>query len=180
MHVKELGLPGMYLIWGEPYADERGVFRRHFCDQRLAEHGIDFVVRQGNISENFKQGTLRGFHFQKPPHAEQKILTVLSGCLFNVTVDLRPQSPTYLKKVVLELNAQSRQSVLLPAGTANAFLTLSDQVLVHYYMSEPFNADSYQGFHYADPDLAIEWPVEIRCISERDAGLPTLRQTGFL
>lgn len=180
MHVRELELAGMYLVWGEPYSDERGVFRRHFCDQSLAAHGIDFVVRQGNLSENFKQGTLRGFHFQKPPHAEQKILTVLSGSLFNVTVDLRPDSPTFMQKVALELDAKSRQSVLLPAGTANAFLTTSDQVLVHYYMSEPFHADSYQGFHYADPDLAINWPVEIRCVSERDERLPTLRQSGFL
>jgi dTDP-4-dehydrorhamnose 3,5-epimerase len=171
-------LSGMYLIWGEPYADDRGVFRRHFCKESLLQHGIEFDVKQGNISENPHTGTLRGFHFQLSPYAEQKILTVLSGSLWNVTVDLRPDSPTYRQYQVLQLNASDRQSLLIPAGTANAFLTMADNTLVHYYMSEFFQADSYRGFHYLDPDLAITWPAPIKFISDRDDNLPSLRALG--
>jgi dTDP-4-dehydrorhamnose 3,5-epimerase len=178
MNVIAQQLPGMYLIWGEPYSDKRGVFRRHFCQQSLLQQGIQFEVKQGNISENPYAGTLRGFHFQLSPYAEQKILTVLSGSIWNVTVDLRPESPTYRQYQVLQLNAAERQSLLIPAGTANAFLTMSDNTLVHYYMSELFQPDSYRGFHYRDPDLAITWPQPVKLISDHDDNLPTLRSLG--
>ncbi len=180
MQLAPQSLNGMYLIWGQPFADERGVFRRHFCQHTLAEQGIDFSVSQGNISENPHKGTLRGFHYQLAPYAEQKILTVLSGELWNVTVDLRPQSATFLQYQVCHLKAEERKSLLIPDGTANAFLTLTDNTLVHYYMSEAFQPDSYRGFHYNDPDLAIQWPQAVETISERDDALPTLREAGII
>lgn len=179
MQVEAQSLAGMYLIGGKPFEDERGVFRRHYCRQALAEQGIDFPVSQGNISENPTRGTLRGFHFQLAPYAEQKIVTVLTGALWNVTVDLRPDSKTYLKYQICELDSTSRKSLLIPDGTANAFLTTDDNTLVHYYMSEAFQPDSYRGFHYLDPDLNIPWPEPIQRISEHDNTLPTLRDAGF-
>lgn len=180
MQVVPQSLDGIYLIWGEPFSDERGVFRRHFCEHALREQGIEFQVVQGNLSENPTRGTLRGFHYQLAPYAEQKILTVLSGELWNVTVDLRPDSPTFLQYQVCELKAEDRKSLLIPAGTANAFLTRRDNTLVHYYMSEAFQPDSYRGFHYNDPDLAVPWPEPVTLISERDDALLTLREAGII
>ncbi len=171
---------GMYLLSADIHSDERGKFRRHFCQKSLVEQGIDFTVAQANISENTSKWTLRGFHFQHSPHQEQKILTVLSGRIFNVTVDLRPESPTFLRHICRYFSALDRVSLLIPAGTANAFLTCEDNTLVHYYMSEYFAPDSYAGFHYLDPFLSIKWPHQPINISERDRVLPTLKELGIV
>lgn len=180
MHVDALEIDGVNILSADVYEDERGKFRRNFCHNALKAQGINFNVAQANISENTSKGTLRGFHFQHAPFAEQKILTVLSGEIFNVTVDLRIDSPTYLKKICRCFSSGERLSLLIPAGTANAFLTLKDNTLVHYYMSEFFAPDSYAGFHYNDPFLAVQWPIPIAVISEKDEQLPTLQELGLI
>jgi dTDP-4-dehydrorhamnose 3,5-epimerase len=171
---------GMYLLSADIHSDERGKFRRHFCHKALKEQGIDFTVAQANISENTSKWTLRGFHYQNAPYQEQKILTVLSGKIFNVTVDMRPESPTFLRHVSRYFSASDRVSLLIPAGTANAFLTCEDNTLVHYYMSENFTPSSYNGFHYLDPVLGIDWPQQPEVISDRDDALQTLKELGIV
>ena len=160
------------LITPDLHHDDRGVFRRSFCIEEFKKNKIDFKVVQGNISENFKQHTMRGFHYQKLPSVESKIISCVTGSLFNVVIDLRKKSKTYLKTVSLEISAMQRQSIYVPPGCANAFLTLSDQTIVHYYMGDYFNPESYSSIRYNDPMFSIDWPFEPKVISEKDLNIP--------
>jgi len=168
----ELALPGVWLIEPELHADKRGVLRRHFCMEEFAAHGLDPKVAQGNISENPTRGTLRGFHYQARPFEEAKTLSCLSGALYDIVVDLRQDSPAYMKWVAAELSADSRVSLHVPAGCANAWLTTAPNSIVHYYMSEMYAADSYRGFRYDDPSFGFRWPFEPVLISEKDLSFP--------
>lgn len=168
----EQSIKGLYLIEPAVFADERGVFRRSFCQNELKEAGIEFTVCQGNISENFSKFTMRGFHFQKMPSAESKILTPITGALYNVVLDLRRDSDTFLKWQSMEVRSSERESLLVPAGCANAFLTIHENTIVHYYMGDFFKTATYSGFRYNDPFFNIPWPVEPLVISERDRDFP--------
>jgi dTDP-4-dehydrorhamnose 3,5-epimerase len=161
-------IPGLVKIIPELHKDERGVFRRSFCQKELSQHGINFEVKQGNISENFKKHTLRGFHYQVQPTFESKILSCITGSLYNVVIDLRKSSKTFQQLVVLEISSKERESIHVPSGCANAFLTMSDQTIVHYYMGDFFNPDTYRGIRYNDPAFMVEWPCEPEIISDRD------------
>lgn len=152
-------------------SDERGVFRRHFCKHELQAVGVDFDVAQGNISENFKKHTLRGFHYSKLPSKEIKLLSCIAGSAWNVTIDVRPNSPTYLQKLAFEISAENRKSILIPAGCANAFLSLEDQTSFHYYMGEFYGVASDSGFSFDDPQFSVEWPHSPEIISEKDLHL---------
>ena len=161
-------IPGLVKIIPELHKDERGVFRRSFCQKEMEQHGLFFDVKQGNISENFKEHTLRGFHYQIEPTNESKVLSCITGSLYNVVIDLRKESKTFRQSVVLEISAKERESIHVPAGCTNAFLTMSDQTIVHYYMGDYFNPDTYRGIRYNDPAFNIEWPCEPKIISNRD------------
>jgi len=174
MKFEELPIKGAWLIKPELVVDERGVFRRHFCAVEFAAHGIVATVAQGNVSENPHIHTLRGFHFQNPPHAEGKTISCSSGAVCDIIVDLRPDSSTYLKWTSITLNATSRESLHVPAGCANAYLTMESDTVVHYYMSEHYYPDSYGGFNYADPFFKFKWPATPRLISVKDRELPNL------
>jgi dTDP-4-dehydrorhamnose 3,5-epimerase len=174
VHFRELPLPGAWLITPELFTDERGVFRRHFCAAELSAHGVAPSVAQGNVSENPHRHTLRGFHYQLAPHAEAKTLSCFSGAIYDVIVDLRPESTTFLEWTAIELTSRSRESLHVPAGCANAYLTLEPDTVVHYYMSEHYEPGSYRGFHYADPSFSFDWPAAPRVISEKDKSLPNL------
>jgi dTDP-4-dehydrorhamnose 3,5-epimerase len=165
-------LDGIFILEPDLFADERGIFRRHFCKQELSEVGVEFDVAQGNISENFKKHTLRGFHYSELPSKEQKILSCVAGRAWNVTIDVRPGSPTYLQKMAFEISAKNRKSILVPAGCANAFLTLEDQTIFHYYMGEYYGLASDSGFRFDDPQFSVEWPHEPEIISQKDLSLP--------
>ena len=156
------------LIIPDLHDDERGVFRRSFCKEVLKKNGINFNVAQGNISENYNKHTLRGFHYQSTPSNESKILTCISGSLFNIVLDLREDSSSYKKWSSVEINSQERQSLYVPSGCANAFLTLEDNTIVHYYMNDFYNPSSYKGIRYNDPTFSFEWPHELKIISEKD------------
>lgn len=162
---------GVFLIIPEPFSDHRGVFRRHFCEQELKENKITFKVRQSNVSENFKKGTLRGFHFQKNPYSEDKLLSCLKGEVYDIVVDLRLRSKTYKKWISFKLSEKNRYSLLIPKGCANAFLTLKDNTVVHYYCSQKYNPVFENGIRYNDPDFAFVWPKKIRVISKKDNNL---------
>ena len=167
-------IEGLVLIKPEVFEDNRGAFRRNFCAKELKDIGINFSVCQGNISENFRQYTLRGFHYQKNPSNESKVLTPVSGNIYNVVIDLRPSSPTFLKSVSLEVSAERRESLHVPAGCANAFLTTLENTVVHYYMGDYFKPESYSGFRYNDPYFNVQWPREPTVISDRDAAFPDI------
>jgi dTDP-4-dehydrorhamnose 3,5-epimerase len=176
MKFHELSLSGCWLIEPELFVDERGVFRRHFCSEEFSRHGIKPSVLQGNVSENPYLHTLRGFHFQLYPFAEGKTISCLTGSLFNIVVDLRPESRTYLNWEAITLDAKKRNSLYVSPGCANAFLTTDWNTIVHYYMSEMYVPDSYSGFRYDDPYFDFSWPAEPKFISDKDMKLPSYRQ----
>ena len=162
----------LFLIIPDLHKDERGVFCRSYCKDEFAQHGIEFDVKQGNISENFNKHTLRGFHYQLSPSNESKIITCATGALYNVVLDLRKKSNTYKQWVALEISANKKESIYVPAGCANAFLTIKNNTIVHYYMGGSFSPNTYNGIRYNDPALGVKWPCEPKIISERDLNFP--------
>ena len=165
-------IPGAWLIEPSPFKDERGVFRRHFCAREFAAHGIASNVLQSNISENSHALTLRGFHYQLPPYGEGKTLTCLRGKLYDIMVDLRPDSPSYLKWISFELDGENRNSIHIPPGCANAFLTLTDDTLVYYVVSEYYQPGAERGIRWNDPRFGFHWPIDPQHISQKDASWP--------
>lgn len=164
----EQKIPGMFIIEPSLHQDERGVFRRSFCVEEFNNAGIDFCVKQGNISQNFHKHTMRGFHYQREPSRESKVISCVTGALYNIVLDLRKDSPTYHQWVACEVDAQNRHSILVPVGCANAFLTMEDNTIVHYYMGDSFAPNSYCGIRYNDPKFGFEWPCAPEVISEKD------------
>jgi dTDP-4-dehydrorhamnose 3,5-epimerase len=165
-------IDGLVLIIPDVFEDDRGAFRRNFCAKELRENGINMSVCQGNISENISAYTMRGFHYQKNPSDEAKILTPISGVIYNVVIDLRKSSPTFLKSVTLEVSSFRRETLHVPAGCANAFLTTVANTVVQYYMGDYFRSETYAGFRYNDPYFSIHWPHVPMVISDRDASFP--------
>ena len=161
-------IPDLFLIVPDLHQDERGVFRRSFCVDEFAEHGIDIDVKQGNISENYKKHTLRGFHYQLPPSNESKVISCVTGALYNVVIDLRKNSETFHKWAALEISARKKESIYVPSGCANAFLTMRDNTILHYYMSDSFSPDTYRSIRYNDLTFSVDWPCEPKIISEKD------------
>ena len=164
-------IPGLFLIIPDLHEDERGIFRRSFCQSEFHAHGIEFEVKQGNISQNFKKHTMRGFHYQKAPSEEAKVISCVAGTIHNIVLDLRKESETYHQWQALRISAEDKESIFVPAGCANAFLTMADNTTVHYYMGDVFKPNSYRGIRYNDPKFAFEWPSEPKVISEKDLNL---------
>ncbi len=179
MTFAELELPGVWLIAPEVHTDDRGAFRRHFCAREFAAHGITPTVAQGNISENPRAGTLRGFHYQARPSQEAKTLSCLSGALYDIVVDLRPASPTFMKWVAVELSAQDHRSLHVPVGCANAWLTMAPDTVVHYYMSEFYAPTADRGLRYDDPAFGFRWPAAPTVISDKDRSYPDFDPRSF-
>lgn len=168
----EQKIKGALLIEPKPFMDDRGVFRRHFCKREFAEHGIDDIVLQANVSENKYAYTLRGFHYQIPPFGEGKTLSCLKGKIYDILVDLRPESETFLQWISFELDENNRNSIHIPKGCANAFLTLEDNCLIHYYCSQSYHPDAERGIRYNDPKFNFIWPEEPKIISDKDKNHP--------
>jgi len=172
MKFVEQKIPGVWLIHSEPVKDERGKFHRSFCVREFAENNIETRIAQTNVSANYEKHTLRGFHYQVKPHEECKTLFAMQGGIYNVVVDLRATSPMYLKWIAVELTVENGLSLHVPAGCANAYLTLEDSTVIHYYMSEFYAPGSYEGFRYNDPLFNIKWPHQPAVISEKDLSFP--------
>ena len=168
MKFKKTKIEKLLLISHDLFSDNRGVFRRSFCINEFKNIGVNFQVKQGNISENMKKHTLRGFHYQKGKSKESKVITCIKGHIYNVVVDLRPKSKTYKDFEIFNLNEKNKHSLHVPEGCANAFLTLENNTIVHYYMSDFFKPSSYSGFRFNDPAFNINWPFYPKYISERD------------
>ena len=165
-------IPGVVVVELEPHADDRGFFARSWCEQEAAAHGLSFGTAQCNVSFNHRKGTLRGMHYQMPPHEERKVVRCIAGALLDVVVDVRPESPAFGHHVAVELTAANRKAVHIPTGCAHGFLTLSDDTEAFYQMSSLYSAAHGQGFRWDDPFFQIEWPNAIEVISERDRTYP--------
>jgi dTDP-4-dehydrorhamnose 3,5-epimerase len=172
MHFTETILPGMFEIELEPARDERGAFARTFCAREFASRGLNAAVAQRSTSLNHLRGTLRGLHYQLAPHAECKLIRCTRGSIYDVAVDLRPESPTYRRWAAVELSALNGRMIYLPEGIAHGFQTLEDDSEVAYQMSQEFQPSLYRGVRFDDPAFGIAWPVEVRMISDRDRGYP--------
>lgn len=170
-------ISGVVVIDAEPHVDDRGVFRRSFCVDEYAAAGLDPTVLQGNFSHNHHALTMRGFHFQTGDHQEAKTISCVAGAIHDIVVDLRPESPTYRKWFSVELTAESMRGIYVPRGCANAFLTLRDQTVCHYYVATKFAPGSYSGFRWNDPQFAFDWPSEPAVISDKDATLPNFHES---
>ena len=161
-------IKGVYLIEPEPFIDDRGVFRRHFDQKEFKANLISSKVVQANVSENKYKYTLRGFHYQVYPFGEGKTLSCIKGVIFDIIVDVRPNSPTYLQWLPFELDEDNRKSIHIPPGCANAFLTLKDHSIIHYYCSQFYNPKSERGIRYNDPLFNFKWPHQPLVISDKD------------
>jgi dTDP-4-dehydrorhamnose 3,5-epimerase len=167
-------IPGAYTIETEFVADERGTFGRLFCASEFAERGLCASYTQSSLSRNPKAFTLRGMHFQAFPHEEVKLVRCTRGALFDVLVDLRRESPTYLEWFGVELTAKNALAVYIPGGVAHGFLTLSDDTEVLYHMDTEFHPQAARGIRWNDPAIGVVWPAEPRIMSSRDRDYPGL------
>jgi dTDP-4-dehydrorhamnose 3,5-epimerase len=172
MLFRETPLKGAFLIEPERIEDERGFFARTFCRKEFEAHGLNPDIAQCSVSFNRRKGTLRGMHFQVAPHAENKVVRCTDGAIYDVIVDLRPDSPTLRKWTATELTAENRRMFYIPAGCAHGFQTLQDNVEVLYQMSEFYHAECASGVRWDDPAFAIQWPMKVQCISVRDRSFP--------
>ena len=169
MQFIETKLTGAFVIEIDPISDERGFFARTWCQNEFAARGLKTGIRQCNISFNGKKGTLRGLHYQTKPHEEAKLVTCVRGAIYDVVVDLRPDSPTFKQWLGVELTAANHRSLYIPEGFAHGFQTLDDNSEVFYYMFEFYHPESARGVRWDDPAFAIKWPaVNNLIVSERD------------
>jgi dTDP-4-dehydrorhamnose 3,5-epimerase len=177
MIFRETPIAGAYVIELEPRVDERGSFARTFDASEFAARGLDTRVVQCNTSANVRAGTLRGLHYQLPPHAESKLVRCVRGSIYDVIVDLRPDSQTYCDWHGVELSASNLRMLFVPVGLAHGFQTLEDDTEVLYQMSEEHSAAHARGVRWDDPLFAIEWPpVAERTISQRDREFADFRR----
>jgi dTDP-4-dehydrorhamnose 3,5-epimerase len=173
----ETPIAGAVLIELEPLVDERGSFARTFAVDEFAANGLETRVVQCNTSTNTRAGTLRGLHYQASPHAEAKLVRCVRGSIFDVVVDLRPESPTYCVWYGVELSAANLRMLFVPAGLAHGFQTLEDDTEVLYQMSAEYSAEHARGVRWDDPVFGIEWPdTDVRTISERDRDYADFRR----
>ncbi|HAF13528.1 MAG TPA: dTDP-4-dehydrorhamnose 3,5-epimerase [Blastocatellia bacterium] len=174
MIFKETKLRGAYIIEPELIQDERGFFARTWSQEEFASRGLNSKLVQCNSSFNKQRGTLRGMHYQIPPHEEAKLVRCTAGAIYDVIVDLRVDSPTWLKWIGVELIASTPLMVYIPEGFAHGFQTLEDDTEVFYQVSEYYHPELARGVRWDDPAFSINWPLSISVISERDRSYPFL------
>ena len=174
MRFTPMSLSGAYLVQLEPRIDARGTFARAFCAREFAAQGLTASFMQANISTNLKAGTVRGLHFQNAPHREAKLVQCVKGSIYDVVVDIREESATYLRWTGVELSDSNGVMIYVPEGFAHGYQTLSDGANVLYLVSEFYTPELEGGLRYSDPKLAIEWPLAVSDISEKDGRWPLL------
>lgn len=165
-------IDGAYIIDVRRIADERGFFGRLWCHKEFEEHGLVATIVQSNIGASKTKGTLRGLHYQKAPHQEVKIVRCPRGAVFDVIVDLRADSPTFKQWFGLELNQENATMLYVPEGCATGYLTLRDDTEIYYHATEYYHPESATGVRYDDPAFGIEWPGEIKVVSDNDKQWP--------
>lgn len=174
MLFRPLSLTGAYVVELERRDDPRGFFARTFCQDEFAAHGLPTCFVQCNLSWNASRGTLRGLHFQKAPSREGKLVRCTAGAIWDVLVDLRPDSATRFRWEGVELSAHNHSSLYVPPGFAHGFQTLTDGAEVFYQMTDMYAPDLADGVRWNDPAFAIAWPIPEPILSERDASYPLL------
>lgn len=174
MRFQPLLLDGAFLIHLEPRTDPRGSFARAFCAEEFSAHKLETKFVQANTSTTLKAGTIRGLHFQRPPHAEVKLVRCVKGAVYDVIVDLRENSKTYLKWFGAELSEKNGVAMYAPKGFAHGYQTLTDDATVFYMVSDAYAPQAEGGLRFDDPRLAIAWPRAVAGISEKDAQWPLL------
>lgn len=172
MKIVSTPILGAYLLEIDPIIDERGFFARSLCAQDLIERGLSAKIVQQSISFNKNRGTLRGLHYQQFPHEEIKLVRVTQGRIYDVILDLRQTSSSYMKWYAVELSAKNRLTIYIPKGVAHGFQTLENQTEVFYQMDSFHNASSSRGVRWDDPAFRITWPIPKPIISARDANYP--------
>ena len=170
----ETKLRGAFIIDLEPREDERGSFARTFCQREFEDRGMKPTIVQASIATNRRKGTLRGMHFQYPPAAETKIVRCTRGAIVDIIVDLRPESPTYLEHVAVELSAENMRALYVPERFAHGYQTLQDNTEASYQMSERYTPSAEGGLPYDDPRLGLEWPLPVTIVSTRDGSFRPL------
>lgn len=168
MKFVDTNIEGVYIIELDPHQDERGVFSRIYCKKELREIGVDKDFVQANYSHTLKKGTIRGLHFQSSPAEEAKIIKCLNGKVFDVAVDLRKKSPTYLNWVSVELSKENMKMIYIPEGCAHGFQTLEDNCEMLYFHSEYYKPEYERTINYKDEQINIDWPLDITEISDKD------------
>ena len=172
MIFKETKLKGAFVIEPERFCDSRGFFARTFCQREFIQHGLNPRVVQCNVSFNKKKGTLRGMHHQIAPHQEVKLVRCTAGAIYDVIIDLRPNSLTFKKWLAVELTAENRKIVYIPEGFSHGFMTLTDDTEVFYQMSQFYAPESSVGIRWNDPFFGVIWPGEVAVVSDRDKNYP--------
>ena len=172
MIFKETKLKDAYLIEIEKLEDRRGFFARAWCQREFEAHGLVSRIVQANISYNRKKGTLRGLHYQVAPYAETKLVRCTRGAIYDVIIDLRPDSPTYMQWLGVELTAENYKMLYVPEGFAHGFQTLADETEVTYQVSQFYTPGAEGGVRYNDPAFGIEWPLAVQVISDKDQNWP--------
>lgn len=165
----ETKLQGAYLVELERLGDERGFFARSWCQRAFAEHQLDTQLVQCNISFNSARGTLRGMHYQLAPFCETKLVRCIRGAIYDVIIDLRPDSATFLQWIGVELTADNRTMFYIPKGFAHGFITLTDNTELFYQMSAFYAPNHARGVRWNDPLFGIDWPIEVTNISTKDS-----------
>ena len=172
MEFHDTELQGACIIELEKLGDERGFFARTWCRKEFENQGLVARIVQANTSFNTRAGTLRGMHYQAAPYQETKLVRCTSGAIYDVIVDLRPESSTYKRWIAVELTAGNGRMLYIPAEFAHGFITLEDNTEVSYLMSESYTPGVARGLRWDDPAFGIEWPCPVEVISDKDAGWP--------
>lgn len=172
MRFLETGLKGAFIIELDKKEDNRGFFSRTFCKKEFEEHNLKTKFVQCNTSFSQKKGTLRGMHYQAYPYCETKLVRCTKGSVYDVIIDLRKDSETYCKWIGVELSEANGKSLYIPEMFAHGFITLEDESSVFYQVSEFYSQEHERGALYSDPKFGIHWPLELSCISEKDAKAP--------
>jgi dTDP-4-dehydrorhamnose 3,5-epimerase len=174
MRFTETELPGAFVIDLEPHEDDRGFFARAFCRNEFEEHGLEPVIVQANLASNRRKGTVRGMHFQIPPAAETKLVRATRGAILDTIVDLRPESPTFLRHVSVELTEDNHRALYVPERFAHGYQALADGTETSYQVGEFYSPAHERALPHDDPRLGLEWPLPVTVISDKDRNAPPL------
>ena len=170
----ETKLKGAFIIDLDRRTDERGFFARAFCQNEFRDHGLNPIIAQANLASNAKKGTVRGMHFQYPPAAESKLVRCTRGAILDIIVDLRPESPTYLEHISVELSEDNMRALYVPERFAHGYQALRDNTDTSYQVGEFYTPEAEGGLRYDDPRLGLKWPLPVSVISLKDQGFRPL------
>jgi len=177
MRFRETAVVGAIMIDPDPHQDNRGRFMRAWCAREFAEHGIDFVPVQANMGFSVQMGTIRGMHFQEAPAPEAKLVRCTRGAMFDIVLDLRPESPSYGKWYGVELSAENARMLYVPEHCAHGYQTLDDYTEMYYMTSEFYTPAAARGLRFDDPAFGIQWPLAPTAVSEQDRSWPLVARS---